>query len=280
MVTPSHRRAAVSYLQAAYGVSERRACRVTGTSRATHRYRSVADPQDELRLRVRELAATRVRYGYRRIHVLLRREGWPVNHKRVYRLYRDDGLAIRAKTPRRRRAPQYRATRPELAAPNQAWAMDVPQTIRLRQRIRVPFACLRRDGRRPRGPPALHPRRSQGQKRGPGLELVASRRSGRARHDLLRIHVHDAVTDLHREAVEAAGWIGVRGSHHAGQVVQEGVTTVAEPARAVAGARCRDGTTHHIQDGESPPAHEEPGEHRRRDERRGMPGVRRRRQMA
>ena len=79
MVTPSHRRAAVSYLQAAYGVSERRACRVTGTSRATHRYRSVADPQDELRLRVRELAASRVRYGYRRIHVLLRREGWPVN---------------------------------------------------------------------------------------------------------------------------------------------------------------------------------------------------------
>ena len=52
MVTPSHRRDAVSYLQAAYGVSERRACRVTGTSRATHRYRSVADPQDELRLLV------------------------------------------------------------------------------------------------------------------------------------------------------------------------------------------------------------------------------------
>ena len=138
MVTPSHRRAAVSYLQAAYGVSERRACRVTGTSRATHRYRSVADPQDELRLRVRELAATRVRYGYRRIHVLLRREGWPVNHKRVYRLYRDDGLAILTKTPRRRRAPQYRATRSELAAPNQAWAMDfVSDTLAGGQRFRL-----------------------------------------------------------------------------------------------------------------------------------------------
>ena len=135
---PSHRRAAVSYLQAAYGVSERRACRVTGTSRATHRYRSVADPQDELRLRVRELAATRVRYGYRRIHVLLLREGWPVNHKRVYRLYRDDGLAIRAKTPRRRRAPQYRAARPELAAPNEAWAMDfVSDTLAGGQRFRL-----------------------------------------------------------------------------------------------------------------------------------------------
>lgn len=138
MVTPSHRRAAVSTLQAAYGVSERRACRVTGTSRATYRYRSVADPQDELRLRVRELAATRVRYGYRRIHVLLRREGWPVNHKRVYRLYREDGLAIRAKTPRRRRAPQYRAQRAELTASNQAWAMDfVSDTLSGGQRFRL-----------------------------------------------------------------------------------------------------------------------------------------------
>ena len=119
-------------------MSERRACRVTGTSRATHRYRSVADPQDELRLRVRELAATRVRYGYRRIHVLLRREGWKVNHKRVYRLYRDDGLAIRARTPRRRRARQYRAARPELAAPNQAWAMDfVSDTLAGGQRFRL-----------------------------------------------------------------------------------------------------------------------------------------------
>jgi putative transposase len=138
MVTPSHRRAAVSSLRAAYGVSERRACRVTGTSRATYRYRSVADPQDELRLRVRELAASRVRYGYRRIHVLLRREGWPVNHKRVYRLYREDGLAIRQRTPRRRRAPQYRAQRAELAAPNQAWAMDfVSDTLADGRRFRL-----------------------------------------------------------------------------------------------------------------------------------------------
>jgi putative transposase len=138
MVTPSHRRTVVSYLQATYGVSERRACRVTGASRASQRYRSVADPQDELRLRVRELAASRVRYGYRRIHVLLRREGWPVNHKRVYRLYHDEGLAIRAKTPRRRRSPQYRTARPELAAPNQAWAMDfVSDTLFDGQRIRL-----------------------------------------------------------------------------------------------------------------------------------------------
>ena len=90
MVTPAHRRAAVAHLQAAYGVSERRACRVTHTCRATQRYRSQADPQSALHQRVRELAAARVRYGYRRIHVLLRREGWTVNHKRVYRVYRDE----------------------------------------------------------------------------------------------------------------------------------------------------------------------------------------------
>jgi putative transposase len=138
MVTPSHRRAVVTYLQTTYGVSERRACRVTGASRASHRYRSVADAQDELRLRVRELAQARVRYGYRRIHVLLRREGWPVNHKRVYRLYRDEGLAIGARTPRRRRSPQYRTARPEVIVANQTWAMDfVSDTLFDGQRIRL-----------------------------------------------------------------------------------------------------------------------------------------------
>lgn len=138
MVTPPQRRNVVNFLQASYGVSERRACRVTGASRASHRYRSQADPQHELRLRVRGLAAVRVRYGYRRIHVLLRREGWPVNHKRVYRIYRDEGLAIRARTPRRRRSSQYRAARPEVVATNQTWAMDfVSDTLFDGQRIRM-----------------------------------------------------------------------------------------------------------------------------------------------
>ena len=68
-------------------MSERRVCGATGFARSSHRYRSTADPQDELRLRLKELAAARVRYGYRRLHVLLRREGWAINAKRVYRLY-------------------------------------------------------------------------------------------------------------------------------------------------------------------------------------------------
>lgn len=138
MTTPSRRRETVTYLQTAYGVSERRACRVTGTSRATCRYRSQADAQPALRQRVRELAQARVRFGYRRIHVLLRREGWTVNHKRVYRVYRDEGLSIRARTPRRRRSPQYRAVRPDVTVTNQTWAMDfVSDTLFDGQRFRL-----------------------------------------------------------------------------------------------------------------------------------------------
>ena len=68
-------------------------------------------------MRLRDLAAARVRYGYRRLHVLLRREGWPVNHKRTYRLYAEEGLAIRSKLPRRKRAWRYRQGRPGAAAP-------------------------------------------------------------------------------------------------------------------------------------------------------------------
>ena len=124
MVTPSRRREVVSHLRTAYGVSERRACRTIGMSRASYRYRSVADPQNELRVRLRDLAAARVRYGYRRLWVLLRREGYTVNHKRIYRLYREEGLAIRTKTPRRRRSCRYREARPAAGAPNEVWAMD------------------------------------------------------------------------------------------------------------------------------------------------------------
>ena len=124
MVTPSRRREVVSYLRTAYDVSERRACRTVGMSRASYRYRSVADPQSELRVRLRDLAAARVRYGYRRLWVLLRREGYTVNHKRIYRLYREEGLAIRTKTPRRRRSSRYREARPVAGAANEVWAMD------------------------------------------------------------------------------------------------------------------------------------------------------------
>ncbi len=123
-MTPSCRRDVVTLLRAAYQVSERKVCAAMGFCRATQRYISHAAPQDELRLRLKELAQTRVRYGYRRLHVLLRREGWTVNAKRIYRLYKEDGLVIRPKTPRRKRSCRYRGERLEISAPNQTWAMD------------------------------------------------------------------------------------------------------------------------------------------------------------
>ena len=82
--------------QSAYGVSERRACRVLATPRATHRYQSVADDQAPLRNRMKEIAGVHVTLfavgRYPRICIKLRREGWPVNRKRVYRLYKEEGL--------------------------------------------------------------------------------------------------------------------------------------------------------------------------------------------
>ena len=80
---PAQKRAVVRFFRAGFRVSERRACRVARVPRSSCRYRSVTRDQAALRLRLRDLAAARVRYGYRRLHVLLRREGWPVNHKRV-----------------------------------------------------------------------------------------------------------------------------------------------------------------------------------------------------
>ncbi len=123
-MTPSCHREVVRHLQAVFRVSERCACRATGFPRSTQRYRSLAASQSELRIRLKELAAARVRYGYRRLHVLLRREGWIVNAKRIYRLYREEGLVIRIKTPRRKRSCRYRGERAEISAPNQTWAMD------------------------------------------------------------------------------------------------------------------------------------------------------------
>jgi putative transposase len=92
-------------------------------NRATMNHRSRRDPQTALKLRLRELAATRVRFGYRRLTVMLRREGWAVNAKRIYRLYTADGLAVRTKVrkkiARRTRVPSHSATRP-----NEKWSMD------------------------------------------------------------------------------------------------------------------------------------------------------------
>ena len=138
-MSASQRRQAARDLQGAYRVSERHACRVLRLSRGTCRYVRCKAPQGPLRQRIRELARSRVRYGYRRIHVLLKREGIHVNHKRVYRLYCLERLQLYRKRPRRhvsaahRHRPPVRATRR-----NEAWAMDfVADRLHGGSRLRV-----------------------------------------------------------------------------------------------------------------------------------------------
>lgn len=110
-------------MRQAYQLSEKRACGLIGITRWIDRYQSRRDPQSDLRMRLRELAACRVRYGYRRLTVLLRRDGWQVNTKRVYRLYREEGLQVRT-TKRAKRAAQVRVPLAGAAWPNQRWSMD------------------------------------------------------------------------------------------------------------------------------------------------------------
>jgi len=114
----------VEELQQSYRVSARKACRVLRSPRSTHCYRSRKDPQAFLRKRIRQIAETRTRYGYRRIYLLLRREGWTINHKRVHRLYCEEGLQVRHKPPKRRVAARVRGDRVEAGAPNDCWSMD------------------------------------------------------------------------------------------------------------------------------------------------------------
>ena len=106
-----------------YQVSERRVSRLLPIARASLQYQSRRDPQEALRIRLRELAASRVRFGYRRLTVLLRRDGWRVNAKRIYRLYTDEGLTVRTKH-RTKAAGRARVPQPGATAPNQRWSMD------------------------------------------------------------------------------------------------------------------------------------------------------------
>ena len=105
-------------------ISQRRACCLVGLSRSVLSYRSAKQRSDaQLQSRLRELAAKRKRFGYRRLHVLLRREGYVVNHKKVYRLYREADLAVRQRKRRRGLA----VARQPLQLPqyaNQIWSMD------------------------------------------------------------------------------------------------------------------------------------------------------------
>jgi len=104
-------------------MSQRRVARLIPIERMTLRYEHYRDPQEALRIRLRELAGSRVRYGYRRLTVLLKREGWEVNAKRIYRLYTEEGLIVRTKR-RKERAQRQRVALGSALRPNQKWSMD------------------------------------------------------------------------------------------------------------------------------------------------------------
>ena len=124
VLKPSGRPPMVDHLREQYRASERQACRVLLMVRGTYRYKSHPEPWTELRMRIREIAQSRVRYGYRKIRVLRNREGWNAGKYLVYRLYKEEGLALKKRPQRKRRAVRHREEKFVATAPNQAWSLD------------------------------------------------------------------------------------------------------------------------------------------------------------
>lgn len=125
MVSPPARQAAVRYLQQEKGYSQRRACALVGVPRSMLYYQPQRKPDEAvLRERIQRLARQHRRYGYRRITVLLRREGWVVNRKRVHRIWKAEGLSLPLKRRRRRREGQSLPV-PEAAYPGHVWSYDI-----------------------------------------------------------------------------------------------------------------------------------------------------------
>ena len=114
----------MDYIVEHHGCSRRRACRLVRQHRSTQYYCSVKDRREDLRARMREIARSRVRYGYRRIHVLLKREGWQLGKHQMYRLYGEEQLQLRSKLPRRRKMVVQRRQRVVPARVNDVWGLD------------------------------------------------------------------------------------------------------------------------------------------------------------
>jgi len=120
---PVRQRKLVDEMRGDWNVSIRRACHVFLLDRSTYHY-SRRPGQAALEQRIKDICQTRVRYGYRRVHVLLRREGWHINQKKTRRIYRELGLQLRNKTPKRRVKAKLREDRRKATRPNETWAMD------------------------------------------------------------------------------------------------------------------------------------------------------------
>ena len=135
---PVRKRKLVDAVCGEWDVSIRRACRVLEVDTSTYHYKSRRPGQAGLEQRIREICQTRVRYGYRRVHVLLRREGWSINQKKTRRVYRELGLQLRNKTPKRRVKAKLREDRRNATRPHETWAMDfVHDQLATGQRLRV-----------------------------------------------------------------------------------------------------------------------------------------------
>jgi putative transposase len=122
VVTPGQRRAVITHAQETAALSERRACRFLGVHRSLVRYRSCRPPEAELRGRLKELAERHPSWGSPRLTWLLRREGRVVNHKKVERLYREEGLTVRRRHRKRVARPRIEMPTPRRA--DEQWSMD------------------------------------------------------------------------------------------------------------------------------------------------------------
>jgi putative transposase len=123
VVSPQARRDAVTHLMTSHQLGVTRACGLIGISRSLYRYTSTRPDDAALTERLTTLAGQKRRYGYRRLHVLLCREGWRINRKRTYRVYHEAGLMVRRRK-RKRIAGIERQEKVIASAPNQSWSMD------------------------------------------------------------------------------------------------------------------------------------------------------------
>lgn len=137
MVSPQTKRMAMSELMAAHGLSQRKACRLLAFDRSVGRYKPKLNEDEGLKSKIISIAHKRKRFGYRRIHIMLKREGLKVNHKRVYRLYRETGLKVRQRGGRKR-ALGSRMTVEVLSKANQRWSLDfVSDALADGRRLRI-----------------------------------------------------------------------------------------------------------------------------------------------
>lgn len=137
MVKPADKRKVVSYLIADKKLSQRRSCRLVRIYRSSFQYQSAKNNDCNLRSKIIDIAKFRKRFGYRRIHVLLKREGFNVNHKKVYRIYKEENLSVRrTKRKRLKSVPRENILTPIF--PNEQWAMDfVSDSLACGRKIRT-----------------------------------------------------------------------------------------------------------------------------------------------